>query len=137
MDDCLFCKIIKKEIPSDIIFENDNILALLDITPCNPGHTLIIPKDHSDNFTEMSDELAGKLIITAKNLASKIIKAVNAPAFNLITNTGKESGQNIFHTHFHIVPRFDSKEVPDWPHKDMTEEEKLEVKNRIVSFLKE
>lgn len=106
MKDCLFCKIIKKEIPSEIIYEDKDIIAFLDITPENPGHTLIVPKNHSKNIFETSKEDASLLIESTKMLAPKIMKAVKAQGFNTQINTNKEAGQIIFHTHLHLIPRF-------------------------------
>ncbi|MBN1644576.1 HIT family protein [Candidatus Woesearchaeota archaeon] len=137
MEDCLFCKIVEKELPSYIIYENDKILAFLDIKPITNGHTLVIPKKHSTDMTEMSDEEASELINKAKELIPKIVKAVGAKGANFATNCKSESGQDVFHTHFHIIPRWDQKELPPWPHSNPSKEELAEVKNNIVSFLKE
>lgn len=106
MKDCLFCKIIKKEIPAEIIYEDKDVIAFLDIAPDNPGHALIAPKNHSKNLLETSKKDTSKIIEIAKILAPKIMKAVEADGFNLIINTNKEAGQIIFHTHIHLIPRF-------------------------------
>ncbi|MBD3361189.1 HIT domain-containing protein [Candidatus Woesearchaeota archaeon] len=137
MDDCLFCKIVKKEIPSDIVYEDDNVLAFLDINPVRKGHTLVIPKNHSTCIGKMTDEEASNLVIKAKELAPKIMKAVGAKGFNFSTNCNREAGQVVFHTHFHIIPRNDSNELPHWPRSSPPKEELAEMKNTIVSFLKE
>lgn len=137
MDDCIFCKIIKKEIPSQIIYEDEKVLAFLDMFPITTGHTLIIPKVHSEDLTELSEEDANALVNKAKELIPKIVKGAGAKGANFATNYKKESGQEVFHTHFHIIPRCDRKELSSWPHKKASKEELEEVKNNIVSFLNE
>jgi histidine triad (HIT) family protein len=134
---CIFCKVIKKKIPSYKVYEDEKVYAFLDISPITKGHTLIVPKKHSTDMTELSDEDAAELINKAKALIPKIVKAVGAIGANFATNCKKESGQAVFHTHFHIIPRWDQKELPSWPHKNASKEELTDVKNKIASFLKE
>ena len=105
--ECIFCNIIKGNAEAEIIFEDDNIIAFLDIQPINYGHTLIVPKIHYDNFlTVPSDELS-KLTIATQFIAGVVKRSVNADGFNVITNNGNSAGQTVFHFHFHIIPRFD------------------------------
>ena len=105
--ECIFCNIIKGNAEAEIIFEDDNIIAFLDIQPINYGHTLIVPKKHYDNFlTVPSDELS-KLTIATQFIAGAVKRSVNADGFNVITNNGNSAGQTVFHFHFHIIPRFD------------------------------
>jgi histidine triad (HIT) family protein len=137
MDDCIFCKIIKKEISSYRIYEDDKVFAFLDINPITIGHTLIVHKTHSEDMIDMSNEDSAELINKAKELIPKIVKAVGAIGANFATNCKKESGQAVFHTHFHIIPRWDKEELPSWPRKNASKEELEDVKSKIVSFLKE
>jgi histidine triad (HIT) family protein len=104
--DCIFCKIVRGEIPSYKVYEDDKCLAFLDITPVNPGHTLVIPKKHYDNFVDLPDEEAGELIKTIKKIALAVMKGTGAEGFNLNLNNGAVSGQLVGHVHWHIVPRF-------------------------------
>lgn len=103
---CLFCKIVRKEIPANIIYENDQVLAFLDIRPVNPGHTLVIPKEHYEHCLETLDDILAEIMKTVKKITPAILRAVGAEAFNLGTNCGRVAGQVVFHTHFHIMPRF-------------------------------
>ncbi len=103
---CIFCKIIKGEVPCEKVYEDDKVFALLDLKPSNPGHTLVLPKNHSKNILEASKEDASALMESVKFIAPKLMKAVKAQGFNTIINTNKEAGQIIFHTHIHIIPRF-------------------------------
>ncbi len=137
MDNCIFCKIVKKEIPADIVFENDSVLAFLDICPVSRGHTLIVSKKHFENFAGTDDSVVSEIAVKARKIAPKIAKAVNADGFNLSTNNGFAAGQAVMHTHFHIIPRFNNDGLKHWPHKDLSKEEMKEIKNKIVSFLKE
>ncbi len=102
---CLFCKIIAKEIPSEIIFENDHVIAFLDIGPVSEGHALVVPKVHAENLSAGSDESARELISAVYVLAPKIMQAVCADGYNLGMNHGESAGQEVMHTHVHIMPR--------------------------------
>ena len=100
--DCLFCKIINKEIPSDIIFEDEKFIAFKDINPKAQTHLLIVPKKHIVSAMELEEqdkELTGELIITAKNIA----KEKNLAGYQLIINVGREGGQTIDHLHLHLL----------------------------------
>lgn len=105
--DCLFCKFIKKEIPCEIVFENEKVMAFLDINPAGElnGHTLIIPKKHFPNLNETEDEYLSEIAKAAKKLSIAIQKASEADGLNLIQNNGKAAGQCIMHAHLHLIPR--------------------------------
>lgn len=105
MSDCLFCKIISGQIPCHKIFENDRVLAFLDIGPVSAGHTLIIPKAHAENLAAGSAADARALIEVIYELAPKIMKALGANGYNLGMNHGEVAGQDVMHTHLHIMPR--------------------------------
>jgi len=109
---CIFCKIVANQIPSRIVFENDEFLCFMDINPVSDGHCLLIPKTHSASISEMTNSDAVKLMQLMHRLAPVISKSVGASSFNLITNSGVESGQEVFHTHFHITPRKEKTKTP-------------------------
>lgn len=106
MIDCLFCKIINKEIPNYTVYENENVLAFLDIHPCAKGHTVVVPKKHLADLGEMSvvdwQVMSGGLA----NVVSKIQKVLNPDGINLGINNGKAAGQAVAHTHWHLIPRW-------------------------------
>src|SRR3989344_2012885 len=106
ISDCLFCRIIRKEIPADIVYEDESIIAFFDINPANKGHTLVMPKNHSNNLLEDNEDDLKNISIAVKNIGNAIMKATDAEGLNIISNINSVAGQVIFHTHVHIVPRF-------------------------------
>lgn len=104
---CLFCKFVKKEIPCAIVFENDKVMAFLDINPAGElnGHTLIIPKKHFVNLEDIEEDYLSEIAKIAKKLSKAIQKATGAEGLNLIQNNGKAAGQCIMHVHLHLIPR--------------------------------
>ncbi len=104
--ECIFCNIAEKKSEAEILFEDDNIVAFLDIQPINYGHTLVVPKKHYDNFlTVPSNELA-EIVKATQFIAGAVKRSVKADGFNVITNNGDSAGQSVYHFHFHIIPRF-------------------------------
>ena len=103
--DCIFCKIIKGEIPSVTVYEDDTFKVILDRFPAAPGHALIIPKVHADDMFDLPEETAAKLYPLAKKIATKIKEAVGAEGINIVQNNGEVAGQSVHHFHLHIVPR--------------------------------
>ncbi len=104
MDNCLFCKIINKEIPARIVYEDDSILAFEDINPQAPIHMLLIPKDHFASLNELPEEkqhVIGHLFIKARDIANE--KGIKGRGYRLVLNTEKDSGQEVFHIHFHLL----------------------------------
>jgi histidine triad (HIT) family protein len=133
--DCIFCKIIKGDIPANKVYEDKEFLAFLDIKPISQGHTLVIPKVHCKNILDFPKSEETDLLEFIKKVAAAVVKATNADGFNLGMNNGKAAGQVIHHAHFHIIPRFDHDGLHSWPNKDTTKEELEQVQKKIVSFL--
>ncbi|NMC51322.1 HIT family protein [Candidatus Kuenenbacteria bacterium] len=106
MPECIFCKIIKGEIPSDKIYEDDLVLVFLDISPINKGHALAVPKEHYENLLETPEELAGKMMAVVKKVAKAIKIITNAEGINIGINNGLAAGQSVFHAHIHVIPRY-------------------------------
>ena len=105
-DDCLFCKIVRGDIPSYRVYEDGDFLAFLDRFPRGMGHTLIVPKEHFDDLFDLPPELAGRLLPLAQRLAGRIKEATGCEGLNLVQNNGEASGQEVGHFHLHLVPRF-------------------------------
>jgi len=105
--DCLFCKIIKKEIPAEIIYEDDRSLAILDINPRAPGHAMVMPKIHSQTILDLPENKLGLLFEAVKKVAGLIQKGLKPEGFTIGINQGRISGQVIDHLHVHVIPRFE------------------------------
>lgn len=107
MSDCLFCKIVDGSIPSTKVYEDEHVLAFMDIMPLTKGHTLLIPKKHHENVYDMSTEEAGQLFSVAPKIAGAIKAAFQPAGLNLLNNNGAPAGQSVFHFHLHFIPRYD------------------------------
>lgn len=100
MENCIFCKIANKEIPSNIVYEDENTVAFKDLNPQAPVHVLVIPKKHYPSLNEIDDKnIAGSLLLAAKQTAQKL----GITDYRTVINTGKEAGQEVFHIHLHIL----------------------------------
>ena len=106
MDDCLFCKIIKKQIPAKVVYEDDHAMAFLDIMPRTPGHTMVILKVHTPNLLELPDGEVGPLFLAVKHVAALLSKALAPDGITIGVNQGRASGQEVDHLHVHLMPRF-------------------------------
>lgn len=130
MNDCIFCKIVTKEIPSEILFEDENFLAILDIKPINPGHSLLIPKKHSRTFLDFNESNAN-LVEALQKVCTAVKNGVSAEGVNVSTNIERAAGQIIFHTHFHIIPRFSNDGLVHWGHRDYAQGEMEQIASKI------
>lgn len=105
MDDCIFCKIIKGEIPAYKIYEDDEVFAFLDINGKTTGHTLVVPKKHFKNILDVEEIYLNKTINAVKKIAKHYVDDLGFTGFNLQVNNGESAGQEVPHLHFHILPR--------------------------------
>jgi histidine triad (HIT) family protein len=126
---CIFCKIVNKEIPAHIIFENDDYLAFLDIEPNTIGHTLVIPKKHIASFAEQSDQEAADHMKTVHYIATQLSSILACDGFNAAINNGRAAGQIIDHAHWHIIPRYEGDGLEHFAHS-------LEAKNQLTETYK-
>jgi histidine triad (HIT) family protein len=118
MEDCIFCKIIRGDIPSHKVYEDEHALAFLDAKPTVPGHTLVIPKKHIENIFDADDETLAQTMHAIRLVAPAVRDAMGAKGAHVNSNNGSAAGQIVFHLHFHIVPRHDRKEFEFWPHQE-------------------
>ena len=107
MADCIFCKIIAGEIPSSKVYEDDQVVAFLDISQVTPGHTLVVPKQHFRNLLEMDADSSSRLFARVPDIARKVMKATGAKGMNILNNNEEIAGQTVFHTHVHLAPRYE------------------------------
>ena len=105
--DCIFCKIIDGDIPSYKLYEDDKILVFLDINPVSPGHTLIIPKEHTLDVMSIDNNTLAKIIDKSRDIASLLINKLDATGFTLTQNNG--SVQEVKHFHLHVIPKYNNK----------------------------
>ena len=129
MSDCIFCKIISKEIPSEIVYEDENTLAFLDINPINVGHTLVIPKTHHENIFDMPEDVLSKTVLVLRKVARSVDKI--SDGINVGQNNRLAANQLVNHFHFHVIPRFENDGLKHWPGKIYDENEGKRVAGEI------
>ena len=116
MENCIFCKIAKGEIPSTKVFENENVFVFLDINPLTEGHCLVIPKQHFENIFDIEESILKEIIKTAKDLAIRMKINLGVTGVQLVNASGKDAEQSVFHFHLHVIPRYanDNLEMNKW-----------------------
>ena len=132
-NDCIFCQIVKKKIPSKILFENEKVLAFLDIYPIFKGHTIVIPKNHYQNIEDSPESELIETFKIVKNLAVLIHKKLEIDGYNVLQNNFEAAGQVIQHFHVHIIPR--SKDDGRFKLKIPREQASDQELNKILNFL--
>lgn len=132
MKDCLFCKIVKGEIPSYKIYEDENVYAFLDIANDVFGHTLVVSKKHFENVMDCSERTLGKIIASVKKIGDHFVKDCGFSGYNILNNSGKSAEQSVMHLHFHILPRKEGDDFKLW--RDFGESGKTleEVQKELV-----
>lgn len=105
-ENCIFCKIINEEIPAAKVYEDEHVLAFLDISQVSKGHTLVIPKLHQENIFELKPETAKQMWGVMPKIANGIKEAFQPLGLNILNNNGKAAGQTVFHYHIHLIPRY-------------------------------
>jgi histidine triad (HIT) family protein len=135
MESCIFCKIASGEIPSYKVYDDDGVMGFLDIQPANPGHALVIPKEHYANFIETPDDILAKVFTAAKAVGRAACEAVDAPALNIIVNNGAVAGQVVSHLHVHAIPRFEDDGHRHWAKKSVSEEKMKDIAEKTRTIL--
>jgi histidine triad (HIT) family protein len=105
-DNCIFCKIVNGDIPAAKVYEDEDVLAFLDISQVTKGHTLVIPKLHQENVFELKPETAKQLFSVVPKIANAINETYEPLGLNILNNNGKAAGQAVFHYHLHLIPRY-------------------------------
>lgn len=106
MTNCVFCNIIARKLPAEILYENDDAISILDINPIHYGHSLVIPKRHCRDFLELTPESFSGIMAVTQVVSSAIVRSLNLEGFNIFSNNGAIAGQSVFHFHIHITPRY-------------------------------
>jgi histidine triad (HIT) family protein len=133
--DCIFCKIVGGELPSYKVYENEHILAFLDIHPVNAGHTLIVPKRHSTNIFDIATDDWAAMSEAVRVLAVGIEKGVGADGVNIAMNNREHAGQVVNHAHVHVIPRFKGDGLKLMPQRTYKEKEAETTLEKIVTAL--
>lgn len=135
MEDTVFGKIIRRELPADIVYEDEDAIAFLDIAPTNPGHTLVVPKNPSRNVFDIPEDDWVSLMKVVRKVAAAVAGATGAEGVNITMNNEPAAGQVVFHSHIHIIPRYGNDGYRPWPKKEYKEGEKEAVAERIRAKL--
>lgn len=120
MENCIFCKIVQKQIPAQVVYEDAETIAFLDIKPVNPGHTLVIPKKHHVNIFDIDEAAWKNVAATVRKVASAVQKATGGVGINLGMNNEPGAGQLVMHAHVHVMPRRADDKFRLWPGKEQT-----------------
>jgi histidine triad (HIT) family protein len=104
--DCIFCKIVARKLPAEILYENDRVISILDINPIHHGHALVIPKKHCADFLSIPEDDLHDVLHVTQIVARAIVIGLTLEGFNIFSNNGRIAGQSVFHFHMHITPRY-------------------------------
>ena len=131
-ENCIFCKLANGEIPTSTLYEDEDFRVILDASPAAKGHALILPKEHYANLYELDDELAGKALVLAKKMITKLTGILGCDVYNIVQNNGEAAGQTVFHFHIHLIPRQkDDGVMLGWKMGELTEEDKEDILSKI------
>lgn len=131
----LFMKIIRRELPAHVVYEDDETIAFLDASPNTPGHTLVIPKRPYRNVFDIDEEAWQAVMRTVRKIAPAVRDAVGASGVHINSNHEPEAGQEVFHLHMHIIPRHSRDFDFCWPKLELSEEERTDVADKIRTRL--
>lgn len=122
---CIFCKLANGDIPTNIVYEDEDFAVILDANPATKGHALILPKEHYKNITEAPEDIKSKLMSLASKIGEAQMKVLNAEGFNIVINTNEVAGQTVFHLHVHIIPRYkdDNQDINWKPNSGLNDDE--------------
>jgi histidine triad (HIT) family protein len=136
MSECIFCRIVAKEIPATVVHEDEHSLAFMDLGQVNPGHVLVAVKKHADNIFALDDAQAAAVFRSATKVARAIRAAFEPQGLSVYQANGKAAGQTVFHLHLHLVPRYEGDGMAlTWPVKNPPREKLLEYAEKIKARL--
>ncbi len=129
-DDCIFCKLANGEIPTRVVYEDEDFCVIMDAAPAAKGHCLILPKEHFSNIYEIEDEVLGKAFKLAKKMTAHLTEKLGCDGFNIVQNNGVTAGQTVFHFHIHLIPRYKGDgQIVGWKPGDSTPGELEEIRD--------
>jgi len=131
-DDCIFCKLANGDIPTNALYEDDNVKAIFDLSPASKGHIIILPKEHFDDVYSIDEETAAHVFKVATKLAKAMKEALNCDGMNILQNNGAIAGQTVFHFHMHIIPRYLGDNIKiSWNQGSISEDETNDLIKKI------
>lgn len=133
--DCIFCQIIDNDIPSYKVYEDENVVAFLDILPISPGHVIIAPKEHVANLEDLSDEMLCAMTKTFKKIGKAMTDGLDAKGYSVLLNNKSAAQQHVPHVHFHVVPRAEGDGLERWPQSGYDEGQAEFYQQKIKSKL--
>ena len=134
-ESCVFCRIISNELPSYKVYEDKNCVAFLDIKPVNPGHLLVVSKEHYETITDMPKTVLKEISGVIQDLARKVETKLDPDGIKIVQNNGAQAGQEVLHFHVHLIPRYEGDEVnylEEWTTQELSTAEM----NRLAGLLK-
>jgi len=134
---CIFCKIVRKEAEAAFVYEDDKIVAFMDMAPASPGHLLVVTKQHYENIYEVPDDLLAYVIVMAKRIGMAARKALNADGLSFFQTNERGGGQEVFHFHFHVIPRYRGVSLKIVNREKISLEEREKYAERIREVLKD
>ena len=134
-ESCIFCKIARKQALASIIYEDETVMAFLDLRPLNVGHSLAMPKAHYVDIFDIPEIVLGKVHIVSKHVAKAVKKATQADGISIIQQNGGAAGQDIFHLHIHVVPRLEGQRLPSFGELKEVERAKLNDMSKKIRRL--
>ena len=130
-DQCVFCKIVERKLPSYMVYEDENHIAFLDRAPFSKGHVLVCPKKHGETVWEMNESEIGELFMLASRISRAVVSAVGADGFRFVQNNGEAANQVVAHVHVHVIPVTLADKEKFMGRKSFSPEEMMEIANRI------
>ena len=133
--DCIFCKLIAGELPSHKIYENDKVMAFLDILPISTGHTIIVPKNHVADVENLNDDDLCAMAIAIKKIGKAVMEGLDVKGYSVFLDNKDAANQHVPHVHFHLVPRKEGDNLARWPQTGYSDGEAEEALAKIIEKL--
>jgi histidine triad (HIT) family protein len=131
-DSCIFCRIVQRKAPASIIYEDEKAMVFLDIRPLNQGHALVIPKEHYETIFDIPEDVNAHLHRIVKKTSVAVKEAVVADGITIIQQNGRAAGQEVFHLHVHVVPRYEGQKLPRFTEIPNASREQLEQTAELI-----
>lgn len=136
-ENCIFCKIVNGQIPSEAIYEDEDFKVIMDISPAAKGHAILLTKKHYENLFELEEDIASKALPVVRKVALAMKEELSIDGLNILQNNGEAAGQTVFHFHIHLIPRGKEDQVKlTWPHGSYADGEAARIAKAIAGRIK-